>query len=182
MSVSRVLLPPDYPCPDADVDTFSDSSLDSFATSVESPTSSSSDCQSTFQAQMEACAKAQIDAMLGLTANLVGYFSCVFNPRFETSIYDSEDQDYHYPVVPDYQGKLLIVGLAEGLRFAGEDQWSPAEIALHWNTPQIFDIKENAKIVVNYFDQKVTLRSKTKRRKMGQFRELVQIHQLVPFN
>ena len=106
----------------------------------------------------------------------------MFNPRFETSIYDTEDQDYHYPIVPDFEGKLMIDGIADALRFAGEDQWSMPEVTLYWSQPNVFDIKENAKIVVNHLDQRISFRSLNKRRQVGQHVEMVQVHQLVPFN
>lgn len=138
-------------------------------------------CDSSFQQLLERCAKNQIDTITAINTNLQGVFVCIFNPRFETSIYDEEDQDYHYPVIPDYEGKILITGLVSP-RFAGEDQWTHAEPVLWWNQPNIFDIKENAKIVVNHADQRMTFRSKDLQRNMGQHIEIMQIHQLVPFN
>lgn len=131
---------------------------------------------------LEVAAKKQQDILRAISTNLYGYTSCIFNPRFETSIYDSEDQDYHYPTVPDFEGKLLIDGLQNGLRYSGEDQWSAPEITLYWSRPNIFEIKEHAKIIVNHGDQKVALRSANRRRMMGQFVELYEVHQLVPYN
>lgn len=143
----------------------------------------SSECSETTAKEMlENLAKQQQDILRAISTNLYGLHSCVFNPRFETSIYDSEDQDYHYPVIPDYEGKLLIDGLQNVLRYSGEDQWSAPEITLYWSSPNIFEIKEHAKIVVNHGDQRVSLRSANKRRQMGAFVELYEVHQLVPYN
>lgn len=165
-------------------DTTSDSNdslgfLDCFS---DLPSPIGKNCPTSFDIIQEELAKRQQDSLRAIYTNLKGVHACVFNPRFETSIYDSEDQDYHYPIVPDYEGKLLIDGIADTIRFAGEDQWSMPEVTLYWSQPNVFDIKENAKIVVNHLDQKMSFRSKNKRRQLGQHVEMVQIHQLVPFN
>jgi len=169
MAVSRILLPRQTVSEDSSVAT------------EELPSPLGQTCDTSFQALLECAAKAQIDTLLAIKTNLYGVEACVFNPRFETSIYDEEDQDFHYPIIADFKGKLLITGISQ-LRFAGEDQWNTTEPTLWWNQPNVFDIKENAKIVVNHFDQKISLRSHNRRRQVGQFRELVQVHQLVPFN
>ena len=169
MAVSRILLPRQTVPEDSSV------------TATELPSPLGQNCDSSFQALLEQCAKRQIDNLIAIDTNLHGVHACVFNPRFETSIYDEEDQDYHYPVLPDFEGKLLITGLGRR-RFAGEDQWTNAEPLLWWNQPNVFDIKENAKIVVNHFDQKVSFRSKELRRDIGQHIEIIQVHSLVPFN
>ena len=131
---------------------------------------------------LEQSAKKQQDILRAINTNLFGLFSCVFNPRFDTSIYQQEDQDFHYPIIPDFEGKLLIEGLQNVLRYSGEDQWSSPEITLYWSRPNIFEIKENAKIVIHQGDQRVSLRSSNRRRQMGQFIELYETHQLIPFN
>lgn len=170
MAVSRIILPRQLQQPDSSV-----------ATPDLPPPLGQEGCDTSFQALLEQCAKRQIDTLIGINTNLQGVEACVFNPRFETSIYDEEDQDYHYPVLPDFEGKLLITGLGSR-RFAGEDQWTNNEPLLWWNQPNVFDIKENAKIVVNHFDQKVSFRSKELRRDIGQHIEIIQVHSLVPFN
>ena len=180
MAVTRIIIPKKPT--DA-----SDSSGDSFDSLFQTgkstlPPPIGSNCSSDFQTKQEQAAKRQQDSLRAIYTNLHGVQGCVFNPRFETSIYDSEDQDYHYPIVPDFEGKLMIDGISDALRYAGEDQWSMPEVTLYWSQPNIFDIKENAKIVVNHFDQKISFRSKNKRRQMGQHIEMVQVHQLVPFN
>jgi len=142
----------------------------------------SAHCQTSFHENLEKSAKKQQDFMRAMMTNAYGVMACVFNPRLETSVYDSDDQDYHYPVVPDYEGKLLIQGLSDVIRYAGEDQWSMPEVTLFWSEPNIFTIKENAKIVVHQNDQKVSLRAKNIRRLMGAFVELVQVIELIPFN
>lgn len=174
MAVSKRILPK-LPLTD------SFDSIDSFGKPT-LPPPIGENCPTDFQAIQEQAAKTQQDSLRAIYTNLQGVQACIFNPRFETSIYDEEDQDYHYPVVPDYEGKLLIDGIADALRFAGEDQWSMPEVTLYWSQPNVFDIKENAKIVVNHFDQRISFRSKNKRRQLGQHIELVQVHQLVPFN
>ena len=131
---------------------------------------------------LEIAAKKQQDILRAINTNLFGIHACIFSPRFDTSIYQQEDQDYHYPVIPDYEGKLLIEGLENVLRYSGEDQWSSPTITLFWSRPNIFEIVENAKIVVNHGDQHVSLRSANRRRQMGQFIELYEAHELVPFN
>ena len=131
---------------------------------------------------LELAAKKQQDILRAINTNLFGLQSCIFNPRFDTSVYQQEDQDFHYPVIPDFEGKLLIEGLQNILRYSGEDQWSSPEITLYWSRPNIFEIKENAKIVVHHGDQRVSLRSANRRRQMGQFIELYETHSLIPFN
>jgi hypothetical protein len=138
--------------------------------------------QNTYEQMLEEASKKQQDILRAINTNLFGVYCCVFNPRFDTSIYQQEDQDYHYPVVPDFEGKLLIEGLQNVLRYSGEDQWSSPSITLYWSRPNIFEIKENAKIVVHHGDQHVSLRSTNRRRQMGQFIELYEVHELVPYN
>ena len=181
MAVSRLILPapPDSGTSDSSGDSFDSMGLFGKPTL---PPPTGENCNSTFQQVTEQAAKRQQDSMRAIYTNLHGVQSCIFNPRFETSIYDSEDQDYHYPIVPDFEGKLLIDGIADALRYAGEDQWSMPEVTLYWSQPNVFDIKENAKIVVNHLDQRISFRSKNKRRQVGQHVEMVQVHQLVPFN
>lgn len=131
---------------------------------------------------LEIAGKRQQDILRAINTNLFGVNACVFNPRFDTSIYQQEDQDFHYPTISDYEGKLLIEGLENVLRYSGEDQWSSPTITLYWSRPNIFEIQENAKIVVHHGDQHVSLRSANRRRQMGQFIELYEAHELVPFN
>jgi hypothetical protein len=173
MAVSRIIIPKPP---------VSDSSGGSIGLKGDLPSPMGRDCPTIFQQLQEKASKRQQDILLAISTNLHGVHGCVFNPRFETSIYDSEDQDYHYPVIPDFEGKLLIDGIADVLRYAGEDQWSMPEVTLYWSQPNIFDIKENAKIVVNHLDQKISFRSKNLRRQIGQHVEIRQIVQLVPFN
>jgi hypothetical protein len=179
MAVSKIILPK-LPLSDTPTDSSNDSL--GFFGKPELPSPMGESCPTDFAILQEQAAKRQQDSLRAITGNLQGVQACVFNPRFESSIYDSEDQDYHYPVVPDYEGKLLIDGIADTIRFAGEDQWSMPEVTLYWSQPNVFDIKENAKIVVNHLDQKLAFRSLNKRRQLGQHVEIVQLHQLVPFN
>jgi len=177
MAVSKIILPK---LPASDTSDSNDS-FGFFGKPVLPPPMGES-CPTDFAVLQEQAAKRQQDSLRAIYTNLDGVRACVFNPRFESSIYDSEDQDYHYPVVPDYEGKLLIDGIADTIRFAGEDQWSIPEITLYWSSPNVFDIKENAKIVVNHLDQKLSLRSVNKRRQLGQHLEMLELHQLIPFN
>jgi hypothetical protein len=179
MSRTKLILPKR---PLEDTTSSGDSSMGFFGKPILPPPMEEEDCNSSFQVLQEQAAKRQQDSLRAIYTNLHGVQGCVFNPRFETSIYDSEDQDYHYPIVPDFEGKLMIDGIADTIRFAGEDQWSMPEVTLYWSQPNIFDIKENSKIVVNHLDQKISFRSKNKRRQVGQHVEMVQVHQLVPFN
>lgn len=182
MAVTRIIIPapPETGGSDSSGDSF-DSLLEMVGKPVLAPPTGES-CNSDFQAVTEQASKRQQDSLRAIATNLHGVQACIFNPRFETSIYDQEDQDYHYPIIPDFEGKLLIEGIADALRYAGEDQWSMPEVTLYWSQPNVFDIKENAKIVVNHFDQRISFRSKNKRRQLGQHVEMVQVHQLVPFN
>ena len=136
-----------------------------------------------FSRYLEQAIKNQLNNLLEVTSKVHGIESSVYNPLVETSIYDSEDQKYLYPTSPDYEGRLLIVGLP-GISFSGRDQWTPDEVRLFWNQPSADDveIKENAKIVVNSDYRKVEFRSKNLRRHTGRYFELIQIHQLVPYN
>jgi hypothetical protein len=176
VAVSRIILPKSPLVSD------SGDSFDSLGLSKKPSLIPPTSCDSAFQSAQEQAAKGQQDVLRAIYTNLHGVQGCVFNPRFETSIYDSEDQDYHYPIIPDFEGKLMIDGIADALRFAGEDQWSMPEVTLYWSQPNVFDIKENAKIVVNHLDQRISFRSKNKRRQVGQHVEMVQVHQLVPYN
>jgi hypothetical protein len=140
-------------------------------------------CQSNFYAQLEQGIAKQRAALQATEQAILGVQGCVFNPRFETSIYNSEDQDYHYPVVPDFEGKLLIKGLTSPpIRYGGEDQWSFDNLELWWSSFNGFTIKENAKIVINYFDVKVSFRAKNKKRYLGNFIIMTEVFELVPFN
>ena len=160
-----ILLPPPDP---------SDSSN---APIVEAPPS----CPSDFFRTLEDCIKRQQEALLDLSKALYGFDVCIFNPTFRNSEYDEEDQGFHYPIDPDFTGKVLIKGLYEFLRYGGEDQWSMPEVTLYWNTPAYFTIKENAKIVVNTKDQRVTFRAKLYKSQFGQFTEYRQLFTLVPY-
>lgn len=131
---------------------------------------------------LEYLTKKQQDMLRAINTNLFGVHSCVFNPRFDTSIYQQEDQDYHYPVVPDFEGKLLIEGLQNALRYSGEDQWSSPSITLYRSRPDIFEVQENSKIVVHHGNQHVSFRSANRRVITGQFIILYEAHELVPFN
>ncbi len=149
---------------------------------INSPPCSTSTNTPSYQQLQEQSAKKQQDILRAINTNLFGVFCCVFSPRFDTSIYQQEDQDYHYPVIPDYEGKLLIEGLQNVLRYSGEDQWSSPTITLYWSNPNIFEIQENAKIVAHQGDQKVSLRVLNRRRMLGQFLELYEAMELVPYN
>ena len=136
-----------------------------------------------FSRYLEQAIKNQLNNLISVTTNVHGIDSSVYNPITETSIYDSEDQKYLYPTEPDYSGRLLIVGLP-GISFSGRDQWNTQDVRLFWNQPaaEETEIKENAKIVVNSDYRKVEYRSKNLRRHTGRYFELIQIHQLVPYN
>ena len=149
---------------------------------INSPPCSTGTNTPSYQQLQEQSAKKQQDILRAINTNLFGVFCCVFSPRFDTSIYQQEDQDYHYPVIPDYEGKLLIEGLQNVLRYSGEDQWSSPTITLYWSNPNIFEIQENAKIVAHQGDQKVSLRVLNRRRMLGQFLELYEAMELVPYN
>lgn len=177
MAVSRIILPrPEEP---EDSNAISDEGCCEPVVSD----AAQSQCQSDFYACLERAAAKARNTLQAVDTSLYGVQGCVFNPRFETSIYDSEDQDYHYPIVPDFEGKLLIKGLTEpDIRYGGEDQWSFQFLELWWSTPNVFEIKENAKLVINYFDIKISLRAKNKRRKLGNFSVITEIFELVPYN
>lgn len=186
MSVSRIILPKSPS--DGLGSGSSGSSVDDSSNGLFGPCDSplpvgGGNCPpSNFQIQQEQAAKRQQDILRDIYTNLHGVQACIFNPRFETSIYDDEDQDFHYPIVPDFEGKLMIEGLADALRYSGEDQWSMPEVTLYWSQPNVFNIQEDAKIVVNHLDQKVSFRAKNKRRQIGQHVEMLQVFQLVPYN
>lgn len=135
-----------------------------------------------FEQLQEQSAKRQQDILRAISTNLYGVEACVFLPHFDTSIYQQEDEDYHYAVVPEWEGKVLIEGLQNLLRYSGEDQWSSPTITLYWSRPNVFEIQENSKIVVHQGDQRVSLRSANRRRMMGQFIELYEVHELIPLN
>lgn len=138
-------------------------------------------CFSDFQRNLESCIKRQQSAMLDMAAALYGFDVCVYNPTFTDSVYDEEDQGYHYPLEPSFTARVMIKGLYEYLRFAGTDQWSMPEVTLYWNTPNEHPIKENAKIVVHTGDQWVTFRAKVYRLQFGQFVAYRQLYSLIPY-
>jgi hypothetical protein len=135
-----------------------------------------------FEQTLEIATKKQQDILRAINTNLFGVMCCVFNPRFDTSVYQQEDQDYHYPVIPDFEGKMLIEGLQNVLRYSGEDQWSSPTITLYRSRPDIFEVQEYAKIVVHHGNQHVSLRAANRRVITGQFIILYDVFELVPFN
>jgi len=121
--------------------------------------------------------------ILGVFIRLFGVACKVYAPSESTTLYGEEDQAFDYDSTPDYTGKLLITGLNE-LRFAAEDDWSPAEIKLF--TPVDSSLgyipQENAKIVVAEEDNQFTLRVLNRRAIIGQHLELSYQFELVGFN
>ena len=139
--------------------------------------------ESTFSRYLEAGIKNQISTMLSIATHVHGIKCKVYNPVYNPSVYDSEDQRYVYEETPAYSGKILISGLPF-ISYSGRDQWSNEQIRLFWNQPakNNTEIKEKAKIVVDSDYRKVSLRSKTLRRHTGRYFEFLQIHELVPHN
>jgi len=121
--------------------------------------------------------------ILGMFIRLFGVACEVYLPKESTTLYGEEDQAFDYGSTPAYSGKLLITGLNE-LRFAAEDDWSPAEIKLF--TPIDASLgyipQENSKIVVSENDNEFTLRVLHRRVTTGQHLELVHQFELVGFN
>lgn len=138
-------------------------------------------CFSNFQRNLEGCIKHQQDAMLGMMAAMYGFDICCYNPIFTDSVYDEEDQSYHYPLEPNFIKRVLIKGLYEYLRFGGTDQWSMPEVTLYDAVGSLPEIKENARIVVNAADQHVSFRAKVYRVQFGQFVAYRKLYTLIPW-
>lgn len=138
-------------------------------------------CVSDFARNLEACIRTQQQNLLDIVAAVHGYDVCVYNPTFIDSDYDEEDQGFHYPLQPDFTGRVVIKGLVEYLRYGGEDQWTPAEVLLYLNEPASIIIKENARIVVNTIEQRVTFRAKFYKKQYGQFVSYRRIYTLIPY-
>jgi hypothetical protein len=137
-------------------------------------------CKPTFIETLQKAAYNQLNTYITIQTNLWGVDCCLYNPVFTTSIYDDEDTLFNYNAVEDFHARILIQGL-QGTRFSGRDQWTHENFPLlWWNQPNIFDIKQDAKIIVNHAARQLAFRSLYVRRIVNQFLELVQIHHLVP--
>ncbi len=137
----------------------------------------------TFQLALNLAAKRQRMLLLAIDTSMYGVQAAIFNPRFDTSVYNQDAEDYNYPTTPDWEGKVLIKGLnTPEQRWAGEDQYTFDRTELWWSPVLGFEPKEQCLIHVNYGDLKLSFRALNKRRFMGIFVELTDIYELVSYN
>lgn len=141
-------------------------------------------CPSLFQQQLNAAAAAQRAILQAVEIQQLGVLGSIFNPRFETSIYQEDDEEYDYPSEPDFTGKLLIKGLlTPNIRYAGTDQWQFDHTELWWASQQTtFIPKEQAKVVIHDNDLHLVFRILNKRQILGMYRRIADVYELIPFN
>ena len=138
------------------------------------------DCPTSFFECLDLIVRNQSNKILNLQTALLGVQCCVYNPVIKVSEYDLESQSFYYSDTPDFEGKLMIKGLAQYTRFSGRDTYT-GDVELYWDQPADFEIHEDAKIIVHVADKRLAFKAKFLKRQMGQFYELRRVYTLVPF-
>jgi len=112
-----------------------------------------------------------------------GVTCSVYECQDVATMYDEDDQNFRYNPTPDFEGKLLIMGLSL-LRFGVRDEWTPSEILLYTPTVDTYGYipKENAKIVVDNDDVELNLRVQYDKELSGQHFNLMNVFELIPWN
>ena len=137
-------------------------------------------CPTSFFECLDIITRNQSNKILNLQTSLLGVQCCVYNPIIKVSEYDLESQSFYYSDIADFEGKLMIKGLAQYTRFSGRDTYT-GDIELYWDQPADFDIHEDAKIIVHVADKRLAFKAKFLKRQMGQYYELRRVYTLVPF-